>query len=482
MNELPKPYVAKNGISVRMIKIEAEGKESLSGSRLLDLSIRHEPNEHGRAYVLVETDGDAGRKFMEDAKFENKLKISVGKENQLIFCGNILEANLKNRESFSYLSVELADTSYMSDIKQKSESFQNSKKTYQDILTKAFGSDGTIKLQSNLNKPIEKLVMQVGETNWEFAKRLASRFNVPLISDITAPKCSLFLGLNEGSGEFDLTTSSVSKYVEAEAFENVSKNLWLDKEKAMIENFSGLRAESYDYAYLGNNVKLNGESYYIRKVFGKLSGGVLKMTYDLTQKATGFWAPSTKHSNLAGRIMTGAVKTVKKDKIQVHFVDIDKNYDSSSDTWFPYATAYSSKDGSGWYVMPEEGDYVRILFPTNEESEAFASSAINLSPIEKVRNKSFKAPGGKEILLTDTGVEIICEHQKLFAKLEKGKGISLISNKNINVSADGDISMESKGRIQIVAKKSIDLQAGSSHIKILSDQVSVGGNNIKLGE
>ena len=145
-------------------------------------------------------------------------------------------------------------------------------------MTKAFGSDGTVKLLSKLNKSIEKLVMQLSETNWEFAKRLASRFNVPLISDITAPKCSVFLGLNEGSGEFDLTTSRVSRYVEAETFENVSKNFWLSKEKAMKENFSGLRAESYDYAYLGNKVKLNGESYYIRKVYGKLSGGILKMT------------------------------------------------------------------------------------------------------------------------------------------------------------------------------------------------------------
>lgn len=482
MRELPKPYVAKNGISVRMIKIEAEGKESLSGARLLELSVRHAPNEHGRASVLVETDGDAGKKFIGDAKFENKVKISVGKEKQVIFLGNILEANLENYESSSYLSLELVDTSYMANVKQKSESFQNSKKTYQDILTKAFGSDGTVKLLSKLNKSIEKLVMQLSETNWEFAKRLASRFNVPLISDITAPKCSVFLGLNEGSGEFDLTTSRVSRYVEAETFENVSKNFWLSKEKAMKENFSGLRAESYDYAYLGNKVKLNGESYYIRKVYGKLSGGILKMTYDLALKSTGFLAPATQHLSLAGRIMTGAVKNVKKDKVQVHFVDIDKSYDSSGDTWFPYATAYSSKDGSGWYVMPEVGDYVRVLFPSNEESEAFASSAINLSPIEKVRNKSFKAPGGKEILLTDTGVEIICEHQKLFAKLEKGKGISLISNKNINVSADGDISMDAKGKVQIVAKKSIDLQAGSSHIKILSDQVSVGGNSIKLGE
>ncbi len=131
--------------------------------------------------------------------------------------------------------------------------------------------------------------------------------------------------------------------------------------------------------------------------------------------------------------------------------------------------------------MPEKGDYVRVLFPTSQEADAYVSSAINTAPVEKVRNKSFKAPGGKELLLTDTGVEIICEHQKIFVKLEKGKGISLVSSKDIDVSADGDISLNAKGAVQILAKSGIELQAGGSHLKITGTQIDMGGNSIQLG-
>lgn len=73
--------------------------------------------------------------------------------------------------------------------------------------------------------------------------------------------------------------------------------------------------------------------------------------------------------------------------------------------------------------MPEIDDYVRILFPTTDLSMAFAMSSINTAPLKEPKNKSLKAPGGREILLTDKGVEIIGEHQKTFIQLNNDKGI-----------------------------------------------------------
>ena len=110
------------------------------------------------------------------------------------------------------------------------------------------------------------------------------------------------------------------------------------------------------------------------------------------------------------------------------------------------------------------------------------SSAVNSAPLEKVRDKSFKAPGGKEILLTDNGVEIIADHQKVFVKLDKDKGIHLVSSKNIAVSADGDLELNAKGKVEILAGSNIELKAGSGKLQVSGSQVSMTGNAIKLGD
>ena len=132
--------------------------------------------------------------------------------------------------------------------------------------------------------------------------------------------------------------------------------------------------------------------------------------------------------------------------------------------------------------MPEVDDYVRILFPSIDTKEAFAASSINTAPLKEPKNKSLKAPGGREILLTDKGVEIIAEHQKTFIQLDKDKGINIVSSKDIQFVADGNISFEAKGKIQMVSQKEITAQSGQSHMKILANQIDMGGSNTIVGE
>ena len=48
--------------------------------------------------------------------------------------------------------------------------------------------------------------------------------------------------------------------------------------------------------------------------------------------------------------------------------------------------------------------------------------------------------------------------------------------------ADGNISFQADGKIQLISKKEITAQSGQSHVKILADQIDMGGNNIIIGE
>ena len=55
--------------------------------------------------------------------------------------------------------------------------------------------------------------------------------------------------------------------------------------------------------------------------------------------------------------------------------------------------------------------------------------------------------------------------------LDKDNGISVVSAKDIVIHADGNVSFEAGGKIQMVAQKEIDAQSGQSHVKILNNQI-----------
>lgn len=41
-----------------------------------------------------------------------------------------------------------------------------------------------------------------------------------------------------------------------------------------------------------------------------------------------------------------------------------------------FATGYTVEGHIGWYVMPESGDMVRVLFPTEDEDEVYAAQSV----------------------------------------------------------------------------------------------------------
>ena len=185
--------------------------------------------------------------------------------------------------------------------------------------------------------------------------------------------------------------------------------------------------------------------------------------------------------NGAGQVVVNVTdQPISKFILQMD--ETDPEYDDSSTTWFPYSTAYSSSDGSGWYVMPEVGDFVRILCPSNHEEEAFAASAINTSPPASTRNKSFRAPGGKELLLTDDGISMICNHQNIFIDLSQDNGVSIISSQPVHISSDKCVNIEAAESVHITAGKQILLQSGTSHVKLTEKQITFGGESVIVGE
>ena len=474
--------MADKNIAISIGDIKIDGVEYL---QLLNVEIFHEVNEYARAKIICIVDAKKGEKFIKQAN-SDKIKISakVNKKDTVLFQGYISNLMLETKISDTLLTVELLDAACLLDRKKETCSFQKLTAKFEEVLKTAVkDSGGKINLKVT-DKAIEKIILRLNETSWQFIKRLASQFNAAIFTDITAEKPLLTVGLPESktSAEF-ISNQLVYNFEDAQfQFFNSNPTLLAKGTKIVAEDFFSVSVSGqFQYLKLADSVKIDKKNYFVKKVHAQIIENILVMDYKLVGK-TAFFVPLEIQKNIYGRIFRAQVKKVEKDKIQAHLIDVDQKYDSSGTAWYPFATPYSSADGSGWYVMPEVDDYVRICFPSIDTSDAFAVSSINTAPLKEPKNKSLKAPGGREILLTEKGVEIIAAHQKTFIQLDKDKGINIVSAKDIQFHADGNISFEAKGKIQMVSQKEITAQSGQSHMKILANQIDMGGSNIIVGE
>ena len=205
---------------------------------------------------------------------------------------------------------------------------------------------------------------------------------------------------------------------------------------------------------------------------------MLHMRYRLAREKS-LLAARQKNPTCAGMVLTGQVKEVRQDKVKVHFLEVDAAYEEAANKWFPYATTYSSSDGSGWYVMPSEGDYVRVFFPTQEEKDAFCISTINAAPPANTRNKTLRAPGGKELLLTDNSVHLITKHQDTFIDMS-GSGVNIVTSNPVKVTAEKKVIMQAK-TLEILAKDEINLGAGNTSMSMNKEKIGLQAKDILVG-
>lgn len=464
-----------NSDKIILQDVKIEGVEYF---HVMQVEINHTANEYARARINLSVDEKKGKKFLEQANAD-KIKISAGKK--ILFQGYISGISFEKRPDYNLLVIDLFDAAYLLDWKLESQTFQKLTAKYEEIFKTI--KDAKIQLKVT-DKAIEKVIFRLNETSWQFVKRLASHFSAMIFTDLTAEKPLLTIGLPEPKKSVEVFTMQAGYYFDDKRFQFLNSNAekLAKGVKIVAEDFHTIQLENFfELLNVGDEIKFDKKSYRVRSLHANFTDSILRVRYELVGKSA-FVVPVEVQKNIAGRIFRAQVKKVDKDKIQAHFVDIDKSFDSGATAWYPFATVYSSADGSGWYVMPEVDDYVRILFPSEDTAQAFASSSINTAPLKEPKNKSLKAPGGREILLTDKGVEIIAEHQKTFILIDKDKGISLVSAKDIEILADGNISFEAKGKIQVVSGKEITEQSGQSHMKILSNQIAMGGSNIIVGE
>jgi hypothetical protein len=454
-----------------------------------ELTVIHKLNDHVRVRlqgVLYNGAGAEEDKYAINADTDTRIEIKVQDNPQVekLFSGIIANVAVKLAGGKYFLEAEALSHSYQLDIKLQKRSFQDRNMTYQDLLNtvKKDYSGMTLSDNASQGKKLERFILQYNESDWDFLKRIASHFNAGLLADAVAAQPKLALGLPRGSGkalaweELENTFYSVSKklFDYRYAKENALREL---TEKDVIY----YEIESYKYLEVGSQVTLNGIQFVIVQSTAQLTGGSLHFQYLLVHP-DGLTQNKIWNTQIVGAAIEGKVLKVEQDHVKLH-LEIDEKQNVDQAYLFPYSTFYTTEGNTGWYCMPEEGDSVKLYFPSCREAEAIVINSIRKNEkggakITDPSVKYFRTKFGKELMFSEEEIVITGKDGTVLIRLNEADGIEVFSKQEVKISAAKDVQIHSGKKVTITAGQEIDLACKSSSLK-LDGQTHIKGTIVK---
>ncbi|AMA73481.1 MULTISPECIES: contractile injection system protein, VgrG/Pvc8 family [Aneurinibacillus] len=452
---------------------------------LLELKITKKINDHARLYFTGIVPEELKDSYVEMTDTHTQIQINQIDEQSNstpLFTGMVLSIEVKAVRDIYYIEVEAVSHTYRLDVKRKSRSFQNKDMPYSALLQKVASDYPGVDVMDVASKAarIEKFTMQYQETDWQFLKRMASRFNTGLVPASTFDRPKFYFGVPEGGSKGKLEDFHYSVRKKISDFRNASENYI----QSVDENdFIYYEAETDQVLDIGSRVDFKGKSLFVCEAYTQMKNGLLKHQYILCSKK-GMSQNTFYHSGITGLSLQGKVIDVEKDNVKVH-LDIDPEQSVAEAYWFPYSSVYTAEGNTGWYCMPEINDYVRIYFPSKKEEEGIAISSVRKDSEIREKNKLenpgikyFRTAAGKEIMLSPEEIVITGKDGEIFIKLSEKDGIQIFSKKNIKIVSQEDISMSAGKKIVMSAKEEINITCKESNIK-MDGNTSITGKEVK---
>ena len=481
--------------------------------RVDQIEITQQMNEHATLHLtgVIPDELEDSYVYMTDAETAIEV-LQIASDGQAIpiFNGLALDVQVKSVLGTYYLEVKAVSHTYVLDVKKKNQTYQDASMPYSELIDVCIadqkGADFMDFVTNGAN--LGSFTMQYIETDWEFLKRMASRFHTGLVPDTVHSAAKFYFGVPfqaGGTPEMEAINYRVKKAIGN--FLVSSKN---HIDGITDSDYMYYEVESLQPFKIGNEVTFQSKTLYVYKIFSTLKDGLFKHIYTLTPQ-NGFSVHTTYNQAIIGASIQGKVIDVAGDKIRIH-VDFDEGQEKDTAYWFPYSTIYASEDNTGWYFMPELTDNVRIYFPGNRESEGIAISSVSKAPPKSgamlaATNppspgggggggssaappadsrqdparmadpdvKTLRTKHGKQILLAPD--RIVISGGGLMISLMDDNGISIISDKNITLQATEKVAINAK-QIMINANEKIEMTCKENSIK-MEDKMEIKGTEVR---
>lgn len=385
-----------------------------------------------------------------------------GSNAETLFYGIVTNVEVEVDVEIYTLTIEAKSMSYLLDVKLKSRSFQNTSLSVHSLIQQIMSEYGNAEYILNIpDEPVGELLIQYEESDWEFLKRIVSKFNAGLIITINSKNIGYVAGVPEKYKELKTPLIEYDVHKDIDDYEYILENYLQDAEE---KDYITYKVKSYELFNLGDSTTLEEIKFYVLKSQYEINNGVLENTYTMRIK-NGLRQKRLFNTKVVGTSISGKIIGVQNDKVQIH-LDIDKSQDTSSAYCFEFSTMSASSDGSGWYCMPEVGDSVRAYFPTKDEDETFAISAVNgykqgsgeaEDRMGNPDNKYLRTANDKQVTLKPDGIAISCDSGQADMNLSSDGTLTITSQNNININAKENIKIEASKSFFITASQGINI-------------------------
>lgn len=339
-------------------------------------------NEHDKVSIKCMMQANQYDKYVENATSKTKIGIDFTRDGEsvFIFKGRLksISANMEGSDKNSVFFVlidAIANTANM-DLKLLKKSFQDKNMTYSELVStviqKYERSDK--KMEVGEGVPIEYFTLQYRETDWQFLKRMASRFYSPLVCESTAdfPKFKFGLTNFRDRGTLENYNYSILKQINDFRYSDENKYIEEINELDFITYKISFEEEQEPLS-IGDRVSYKGLIMYISKSVIEIKDNNLYNTIFICTES-GLKQNIFYNEAIIGISIIGKVLDAKQNMLKLH-LEIDDCQGIEKAWWFDYATFYST-----WYCMPEINDFVNLHFPKNEEVKAIAINSIKQKP------------------------------------------------------------------------------------------------------
>lgn len=450
-------YNSRKGRSI--MKAISINVKPFSMIEILDCQIKKEVNEHMLAYISGYIgEKDVLSKFTPDTE----ITIEITDENGVvhtIFRG--LPNKITNTEEgyLTKLEIHAISKTTLLDTEEKVRFFYNKNQTYKEIVRYIVSeNENASVIMNHVSEQPCNIIAQYRETDWFFLKRLASCLNTVMVPDCTNSHICFFFGFpTKDDAELDV------EFYEVNITDHVREYI----------------VESREILKLCTPVEFHGQRLYVHGIESSLYKQELIHRYRLREKQ-GFQQKHYGNEKIIGASLMGEVSKVKSDVVRIN-CNYGCKVNNEDTVWFPFASIYSSPEGTGWYCMPEKGDRIRIHFPDENANQAYVINAVHTGSDGNMRKnpeeKSIRTKHDKEIRFTPEKI-MITNHKGLSIVLDDEKGIMINSNRAVKIAASESVEFASGGETSIVAGRGIIFRENNNSLMI-SDGISHTGLTIQ---
>lgn len=438
------------------------------------LEMTQNVNEHTRLKLELVFSGEEREMYVEKVCIDSNLILKL--KDEKIFAGIVTEFEVSYLSDICKVQIKALSLTYKLDIEKKFRSFQDTTLSYNKIIAEVLKEYEEATFIDNATSFIinEFPLIQYNETDFEFIKRIASKFNCTLQAHLRDSKISFYIG-NSDKEKKEIISHNYTMKKNFEKYSRLKNTI-----PGMIkDDFIYYEIESNDLYDLGSKVTFLGEEYYVCKAIIKYDKSLITNMVTLSTKK-GFKIDEIFNEDIIGLSLDGKVLDIKKDMVKVH-LDIDKKQDIEKAYWYPFATMYASKKETGFYFMPEKGDRVRLYHSDSNEKNATIISSPRTEKNNRMKNpdvKYLRSASGKEVRLRPGGIDIISKDGKVFMTLNDDGSVYLNSDQAISLTAENKIDIKSK-IIKITATDNISIKSKDSAIDV-DEMVNIKGSGVKL--